>query len=196
MNQLSEISYYTKRAGHAGASQLRNQYNYIAELEEPLKNKFPIVRDLWNYEKNVEYRMEAIPYRTKLRDCLLGNPKDSFQPCLEAKDAIKVLNTVLGFALGDLATSKINDVPDDYLEKRYWGKYKLRLKETQDKIKYLQNSKTECLECPHLDYNREDIHYLSRLNKILKEVEAIVPVPDLSRQCGFGQSTFNKWKAK
>ncbi len=32
--------------------------------------------------------------------------------------------------------------------------------------------------------------------KILKDVEAGVPVPDLSRQYGFGQRTFNKWKAK
>lgn len=32
--------------------------------------------------------------------------------------------------------------------------------------------------------------------KILKEAETGVPVPDLSRQYGFGQSTFYKWKAK
>jgi putative transposase len=32
--------------------------------------------------------------------------------------------------------------------------------------------------------------------KILKEAEAGAPVADLSRQYGFGQSTFNKWKAK
>ncbi len=32
--------------------------------------------------------------------------------------------------------------------------------------------------------------------KILKEAEADVPVPDLSRQYGIGQSKFNKWKAK
>ena len=35
-----------------------------------------------------------------------------------------------------------------------------------------------------------------QINKILKEAEAGGPVPDLSRQYGFGQSTFNKWKAK
>ena len=32
--------------------------------------------------------------------------------------------------------------------------------------------------------------------KILKEAEAGIPVNDLSRQYGFGQSTFYKWKAK
>ena len=32
--------------------------------------------------------------------------------------------------------------------------------------------------------------------KILKEAEADVSVPDLSRQYGIGQSKFNKWKAK
>ena len=32
--------------------------------------------------------------------------------------------------------------------------------------------------------------------KILKEAEAGIPVNDLSRQHGFGQSTFYKWKAK
>jgi putative transposase len=32
--------------------------------------------------------------------------------------------------------------------------------------------------------------------KILKEAEAGIPVTDLSRQYGFGQSTFYKWKSK
>jgi len=36
----------------------------------------------------------------------------------------------------------------------------------------------------------------TQILKILKEAEAGVPVVDLSREHGFGKSTFYKWKAK
>jgi len=36
----------------------------------------------------------------------------------------------------------------------------------------------------------------AQIIKILKEAEAGVPVADLSRQYGFSQSAFYKWKAK
>jgi putative transposase len=36
----------------------------------------------------------------------------------------------------------------------------------------------------------------TQILKILKEAEAGVPVADLSREYGFGKSTFYKWKAK
>ena len=36
----------------------------------------------------------------------------------------------------------------------------------------------------------------TQILKILKEAEAGVPVADLSREYGFGKSTFYKWKAR
>ncbi len=174
MNLLSQTSYYVKRAGHAGASQLKNQYNYINELGAPYKERFPAVGDLLDYGDFVEYRMEAIPYRTKFRDCLLGNPKDSFKPCFELKQAVTVLENVLTFALGDLATSREHRVPSDYLQKTYWGKYERRLKETQDKINRLLRTKIECLDCGHWDYNHEDFYYLDWLNTAFQQEEIVI----------------------
>ena len=174
MNQLSEITYFTKRAGHAGALQLKNQYDYIAKLEAPLSERFPRVWDWDDLDKDVEYKMETIPYSTKLRDGFLGNPKDSFRPCLGSQDAIKILENVLSFALGDLATSKANDdVPDDYVEKTYWVKYERRLKETQDKIKDLLKLKTDCLKCAYLSYDFQDIYYLNWLDEHLEQEDLV-----------------------
>lgn len=165
---MSSTVYYTKRPGHGGIQQLVNQFCYIDGLGPSCNKRFPAVWGKVEYPDFAEYKMESIPYKTKLRDCLLGNPEDSFEPCFGPKEAIAALDNVLTFALGQLATANRHDVPRDYLEKVLWGKYERRLKETLEKIDTLL--KIEYNWSPST-YYYEEHYYLNRLKKMFQEDE-------------------------